>query len=100
MKRAKLLAELGVIVGGNCYNGNIQNWGPHGIYEGEGRSFKYPLTLIDATGNKTKRRYKDDEDNPSILSTCHYVFGANKLHIIKALDELVSYLEQEHGLQL
>ena len=99
-KRAKLLAELEFIVGSQCYNDNIQNWGPHGSYEGEGRDFRYPLTLIDETGTKRKRRNKADEDDPSILSTGYYAFGANRLHIIKALDELVSYLEREHGLRL
>lgn len=27
-RRAKLLAQLEHIVGSNCYNGNIQNFGP------------------------------------------------------------------------
>jgi hypothetical protein len=35
-KRARLLAQLEYIVGNNCYNGNIQNWGTGGTYEGEG----------------------------------------------------------------
>ncbi|MEZ5769781.1 MAG: hypothetical protein R3D80_20615 [Paracoccaceae bacterium] len=30
-KRAKLLAELEYLLGSECYNGNIQNWGPNGI---------------------------------------------------------------------
>ena len=74
--------------------------GPHGSYEGEGRDFLYPLTLIDETSTKRKRRNKADEDDPLSLSTGRYAFGANRLHIIKALDELVSYLEREHGLRL
>ncbi|RBW55565.1 hypothetical protein DS909_10690 [Phaeobacter gallaeciensis] len=100
-RRAKILAELEHIVGGKCYNGNIQNWGPGGVYEGEGRSFRYPLTMIDEMGDKRKRKYPPAIDVPlEMLSTGHYQFGANKMHIIRALDEVLKYLEANHSLKI
>jgi hypothetical protein len=46
LKRAMLIADLEYLVGNNCYNPKIQNYGAHGIYEGEGRSIRYPLTTL------------------------------------------------------
>ena len=99
-KRAKLLAELEYLVGSSCYNGNIQNWGPGGVYEGAGRHFRYPLTVVDEKGNKNKKSYKGDPANTNELATGYYAFGANRLHIIDALDQVLEYLEQHHGLRL
>lgn len=99
-KRAKLLADLEDIVGNNCYNGNIQNWGPGGIFEGEGRYFRYPLTLEDADGNKRKRRYLHQEFTPDEISTGYYAFGANRLHISRALEEVLQYLERNYDLNV
>ncbi|MDX8353950.1 hypothetical protein [Cognatiyoonia sp. IB215182] len=100
-ERMKLLARLEHIVGNNCYNGNIQNWGPGGRYEGEGRSFRYPLTMTDEDGNKAKRKYPVASDLPTeLIATGHYVMGANKLHIIRALDDVLKYLEDNKGLKL
>lgn len=99
--RAKLLAQLEHIIGGNCYNGNIQNWGPNGVFEGEGREFRYPLTMIDEQGEKRKRSYPAATDvSPEMLSSGYYAFGANRLHIISALDEVLRYLETNHGLKV
>ncbi len=67
-KRAKLLAELEQIVGNNCYNGSIQNYGPYGVYEGAGRYFRYPLTVSDAEGNTKKvRSHREVDPNERLL---------------------------------
>jgi hypothetical protein len=96
-KRLALLMELERIVGKQCYNGNIQNWGPGGIFEGEGRSFRYPLTVVE-DGKKAKvygRHLPAD-----IAMTGHYAFGANQLHIVRALDKILDFLEQNHQLKV
>ena len=99
-KRAKLLAELEHIVGKNCYNGNIQNYGAGGSFEGEGRHFRYPLTMIDEGGNKRKRSYPPVSDiPPEMVSTGYYAFGANRLHIIKALSEVLQMLEDRYDVK-
>lgn len=100
-KRAKLLAELAEIVGGNCYNGNIQNYGPGGIYEGQGRSFQYSLTYLDEKGDKRMMKYPTRAElSAQEISTGHFVFGANHLRIVRALDQVVTHLEEKHGLSL
>lgn len=98
-ERAELLATLEGIVGGHCYNGNIQNYGPHGSYEGSGRSFRYPLTVIDAEGQKRKA-YRPSKEKPDVLATGYYAFGANRLEIIDALDLVLVYLEKHHDLKI
>lgn len=98
--RATLLSHIEKIIGSNCYNGNIQNFGPRGVYYGEGRTFRYPLTTIDENGEKTKFGSRAWGISPEQLSTGYYAFGANRLSIIAALDEVLRYLEQNHGLNL
>lgn len=97
--RAKLVAELEWIVGQACYNGNIQNWGPGGSYEGEGRYFRYPLSYV-LQGNTQKWRYEAAPLPPQVLETGHYAFGANRLHIIRGLDKAVQHLERTRGLKV
>jgi hypothetical protein len=99
-KRAKLLAELEYLVGNNCYNPKIQNYGAHGIYHGEGRSIRYPLTTLNSDHEPVKSRGKALPDDAKELSTGYYAFGVNRLHIIKALDEVLRHLEDNHGLKL
>ncbi|WP_051153687.1 hypothetical protein [Litoreibacter arenae] len=100
-KRAKLLADLEHLVGKNCYNGNIQNYGAGGFYEGAGRDFRYPLTMIDEAGEKRKRKFPPaTEVSPEMLSSGYYAFGANRLHIIKALNEVLEYLEVNSNLKI
>lgn len=53
-KRKRLLIELAKIVGNEFYNGSIQNWGPGGVFEGEGRSFRYKLTCATRTVRRTR----------------------------------------------
>jgi hypothetical protein len=99
-KRAELLAELENIIGNNCYNGSIQNYGPNGAYYGEGRSFRYPLTAVDPDGTKRKFRSAAKDLSPEVLSTGYYAFGANRLHIVTAIDEVLRHLEQNYGLKI
>lgn len=98
-KRAQLISQIEAIIGNNCYNDNIQNWGPYGTYEGEGREFRYPITFLDGEGNKLKR-WSASGMEPDIMRTGYYAFGANRLHIMKALDEVVAFLEREHSLKI
>lgn len=99
--RMELLAKLEDLVGQNFYNGSIQNWGPNGRYEGEGRGFRYPLTMQGDDGVKFKRKHPDASDlAPEIIATGHYVMGANKLHIIRALDDVLKFLEDNNSLKL
>lgn len=98
--RAHLLAQLEQIEGSNCYNGSIQNYGPGGSFEGEGRDFRYPLTVVDAEDTKRKKRSPAVDETPEALSTGYYSFGANRLQIIKALDEVLDHLEADGKLKL
>lgn len=99
-KRTKLLLELESIIGNECYNGNIQNWGPNGVFEGEGREFRYPITFIGDKGQKEKRWRPDANMPPKTAMTGYYAFGANQLSIIRALDKVVAHLERTHGLEI
>lgn len=99
-KRAALLEELEYIVGSECYNGNIQNWGPGGEFYGEGRSFRYPLTFVDDDGAKRKFRYQASGVSSESLERCYYGFGANQLYIIRALDKVLKHLEEKHDLKI
>lgn len=98
--RDVLLAKLEAIIGDSCYNGNIQNYGPNGRFEGEGRSFRYPLTVIDSDGKKHKKRSAATDISQEELSTGYYAFGANRLHIIKALDDVLKHLEENNDLKI
>jgi hypothetical protein len=88
------------IIGNECYNANIQNWGPYGVFEGEGREFRYPITFVDRQGNKEKYWRTDGSIPAEVAITGYYAFGANQLLIIRALDMIVEYLEQHHSLKL
>ena len=99
-KRAKLLAELEYLIGSECYNGSIQNWGPNGMQYSSGREFRYPLTVIDEAGDKTKYRYKAEASNSVQLSSGYYAFGANRLHVVEGLNKVLDFLESHHGLKL
>lgn len=99
-KRAKVLADLEYIVGNNCYNGNIQNHGPGGVYEGAGRDFRYPLSLAMSESLVVKRRSKATEIDFEALMSGYYAFGSNRLSIVDALDKVLKYLEENHGLKI
>jgi hypothetical protein len=99
-RRLRLLVTLENIIGNECYNGNIQNWGPGGVYEGEGREFRFPITFNVENGTKIKRRSIDESLSASVVMTGRYRFGANELNIVRALNKVLSYLENHHGLKL
>ena len=88
------------ILGNACYNGNIQNYGPGGVREAEGRSFRYPVTMRLQDGSKSKVR---DTTIPAsvpneVLLSGYYAFGANQLDVMAALDRILKHLEQSYGL--
>lgn len=95
----QLLIDLECIVGNECYNMNIQNYGSWGVLESEGRSFRYPVKF-----RNTETEYKEwnvATDIPSEdLITGYYAFGANELNIYRALHKILRYLEKEYGLKL
>jgi hypothetical protein len=99
-KRTHLLLQLENIIGNECYNQNIQNWGPNGVFEGEGREFRYPITFVGADGLKIKKKSVDTRLPTSVAKTGYYAFGANQLQIIRGLDKVVAYLEEKHKLSI
>jgi hypothetical protein len=58
-KRKRLLIELEEIIGHEFYNAKIQNWGPGGVFEGEGRELRYPVTFHDEVGKTIKTKQDD-----------------------------------------
>jgi hypothetical protein len=99
-KRKRLLIELERIVGNELYNANIQNWGPGGVFEGEGRSFRYPVILRDKDGKPSKTWNIDAALPAGEVITGMYKFGANELGIMRALDQVISHLERNYGLDI
>lgn len=99
-KRRALLIELERIIGSRCYNGNIQNYGPGGEHEGEGRTFRYPLTVV----GEDDKPFKPDRQVPPLrreltdreFRSGYYAFGANQLAIMQSLEEVLIYLEEHH----
>lgn len=97
-KKKLLLSKMEAIIGNSCYNGNIQNWGPNGEWHGEGREFRYPITFLDKGTEKDKRWSTDATMDINRMRTGYYAFGANRLNIIQALENIIQLLETEHGL--
>ena len=112
-KRRALLCELESIIGNLCYGSFIQNYGPGGVWESEGRWIRYPVTFkVDhpeaiADGIEVLR-VKDKEEvktqSPcskripeSMLLEGFYKFGANHLHILEALDDILTRLEKKYN---
>lgn len=94
-----LLVRMEAIVGSECYNANIQNYSAWGVWEGEGRSFRYPVIYI-RNGQEEKRKARVDDLEPEALITGHYKFGANELSIHRALVRIVDMLEADYGLKI
>ncbi|MNF94364.1 hypothetical protein D3C84_770740 [compost metagenome] len=95
----ELLTELEKIVGNECYNGNIQNYGSWGELESEGRQFRYPVKFY--TDNDVQKRWTVSPDIPSEeLITGYYAFGANELNIYRALYKVVLHLREKYGLKV
>lgn len=98
--KRKLLVRLESMLGNECYNASTQNYGPGGVREADGRSFRYPLTLRSMDGATTKIRETSvpaSVPNDDLLSG-YYAFGANQLDVMASLDRIVDYLERHHGL--
>src|SRR3546814_1322347 len=55
-----ILVRMESIIGSECYNANIQNYSAWGVWEGEGRSFRYPVTYI-REGKEEKRKARVDD---------------------------------------
>lgn len=94
-----ILIDIENIIGSECYNGNIQNYGSWGELESEGRSFRYPVKFYDGE-NEYKRRTVPRDIPAEQLISGYYPFGANELNIYRALHKVLKYLETEHGLKL
>jgi hypothetical protein len=99
-QRVRLLLELEDIIGSECYNQNIQNWGPNGVFEGEGREFRYPVTFIGSDGTRIKRKSVDSSIPVTVAVTGYYAFGANQLQKVLGLDKVVAYLEEKYKLTI
>lgn len=94
-----LLIEMEAIIASECYNGNIQNYSSWGIWESEGRFFRYPVTFSSPLLEKKEWHI------PSRLSTDdlilgRYKFGANNLYIYKALIKVIKYVEEKYEISL
>lgn len=98
--RRQVLTKLESIIGSECYNANIQNYGPGGVRESAGRSFRYPITMRLPDGSKQKISASAIPGTVSdeALRSGYYAFGANQLDVITALERILKYLEQDHGL--
>ena len=95
----ELLVRMEEILGSECYNANIQNYSAWGVWEGEGRSFRYPVTYLRG-GSEEKRRSSGDDLTPEELLTGHYRFGANQVGVMRALMRMIEMLRDEYGLAL
>ena len=99
-RRKRLLLTLENMIGNQCYNAKIQNWGPNGLFEGEGREFRYPITFRIDQSQKTKSRRPAYDLPGNVVQTGYYAFGQNELHIMRALDKVLSFLETRYGLDV
>lgn len=95
----QLLIKMEQIIGNECYNGKIQNYGPGGVWEGEGRSFRYPVKFLD--GEEALKHWTVPGDMaPDVLMTGRYQFGSNELSIFRALAKIVEMIESDYGVRL
>ena len=97
--RRELIKKMEIIIGAECFNGYIRNYGPGGVWKSEGRSFRYPITFVRPEGEE-KRHSMPDELRGEELITGFYKFGANDLAIVRALAKVVDMLEEEYGVTL
>jgi hypothetical protein len=88
------------ILGNECYNANIQNYGPGGVRKAEGRSFRYPVILraADGTRTKTKDTFIPSTATDDMVRSGYYTFGANQLDVMAGMEKILQYLEKHHGL--
>lgn len=98
--RREVLVQLESILGNECYNASIQNYGPGGIREADGRGFRYPLTvrLNDEDKEKIRNHSVPDSIPEKALRSGYYSFGANQLDVMTALEKMLRHLEKHHDL--
>ncbi len=106
----KLLHEIEYTIGSQCYNSNIQNYGPGGMLEGEGREFRYPIRyhnsddLIKKYSSEFPTKFNKKYEllkfvlNKSELNSAHYAFGANQLYVFRGLVDVLEKLEDRFDL--
>ena len=94
---AEILVKMEALIGRECYNANIQNYSAWGEWDGEGRSFRYPITFY-ADGEERKGWRVSADIKPEHLITGYYKFGANELNIFRALKKVIEMLQREYGL--
>lgn len=106
----RLLHEIEYEIGSECYNGNIQNYGSGGEWEGEGRGFRYPVTFINSKGEKEKYKstFPFTLNSEGELSNCqlgkkrynsaYYAFGANQLYILRGIKHALEKIEGKFNL--
>jgi hypothetical protein len=101
----KLLHDIEHEIGSNCYNGNIQNFGPGGVWKDQGRSFRYPVRFINVEGKPDGYRSKYPYTivpgkvdyyilGEELYNSAHYAFGANNLYILRGLKHALEQLEK------
>ncbi|WP_423907809.1 hypothetical protein [Candidatus Spongiihabitans sp.] len=105
-----MLHDIEYKISSERYNGNIQNFGPGGVWEGEGRSFRYPVRFTNAEGGKEKYRGRvpytkssSDEMAYCVLgeeqyNSAHYAFGANQLYVLIGIKHAVQMLEKRFNI--
>jgi hypothetical protein len=99
-RRLALLRELEEIIGSECYHPKMQNRGAGGVLESEGRQFRYPITFSGSEGEQIRNWTRGGEQSTAVQMTGRYVFGSNRLGIMRALDTLVRHLEETRALKV
>ena len=104
------LHDIEYEIGSECYNGSIQNFGPGGEWEGEGRDFRYPVTFVNSEGVKEKYRgilpFARTEDGGfghcqlgrKRYNSAFYAFGANQLYILRGVKHALEQIEKRFGI--
>ena len=99
-RRVELIATIESIIGSQCFNANTMNWGAGGVFEGDGREFRYPIVFTDDQGNSKKSWGGYSGAPANVIMTGRYQFGANTLYIMRALDKVLTHLEKQHALKI
>jgi hypothetical protein len=106
----ELLHDIEYEIGSQCYNGNIQNFGPGGSWQGEGRDFRYPVRFINAEGEIQKYRgklpytksssgeYEECVLGEDTYESAHYAFGANELYMLQGIRKALEKIEKRFGI--
>ena len=96
----QLLIDIERTIGQHCYHAYMQNYGPGGIWEGEGRSFRYPVTVVGAEMHERKYKNLPEDISAEALVSGFYKFGTTELSIMRALVDVVRMIEREYGIDL